>query len=289
MTSITHGGIAETRQYNALYQLTRITVAGQMDLEYRYSATANNGQITQMKNWMTGEEVNYSYDAVGRLTAAATTGVEWGLTFTYDGFGNKTGQGVTKGSGPAMSVGVDGSNRVVGWTYDAAGFPTAVAGQYTSMNWDAQGRMQGITAQAGNTDNFVYDTGNRRVWRNNQLHLRGVDGKVVALFNYNSVAQTFDFVDAYAWFAGRKVGQKEDRLGTVQNGSRFYPYGEESASTGNDKEKFATYWRDSNTGLDYAVNRYYKANVGRFRSPAILRTAQYTVAPSVLFDARCRC
>jgi len=74
-------------------------------------------------------------------------------------------------------------------------------------------------------------------------------------------------VKKFGYFAGRKVGQKEDRLGTVQNGSRFYPFGEESASTGNDTDKFATYWRDSNTGLDYAMNRYYQATLGRFLSP----------------------
>ena len=52
MTAMTHDGLVETRQYNVLSQLTRITVAGQMDVEYRYSATQNNGQITQMKNWI---------------------------------------------------------------------------------------------------------------------------------------------------------------------------------------------------------------------------------------------
>jgi RHS repeat-associated protein len=37
--------------------------------------------------------------------------------------------------------------------------------------------------------------------------------------------------------------------------------------TANDKDKFATYFRDSSTGLDYAVNRYYGSNVGRFLTP----------------------
>jgi len=29
--------------------------------------------------WTSGEEVNYQYDEVGRLIAAATTGPQWGL------------------------------------------------------------------------------------------------------------------------------------------------------------------------------------------------------------------
>jgi YD repeat-containing protein len=45
-----------------------------MDMEYRYSATQNNGQITQQKEWATGEEVTYQYDSLQRLISAVTTG-----------------------------------------------------------------------------------------------------------------------------------------------------------------------------------------------------------------------
>jgi RHS repeat-associated protein len=63
-----------------------------------------------------------------------------------------------------------------------------------------------------------------------------------------------------------------DRLGSVRNGSQTgyeaqYPYGVEYTTTVNDREKFATYTRDSATGLDYAVNRYYSSQWGRFLSP----------------------
>jgi RHS repeat-associated protein len=46
-----------------------------------------------------------------------------------------------------------------------------------------------------------------------------------------------------------------------------YPYGVEYTLTVNDREKYATYTRDSVTGLDYAVNRYYSSQWGRFLSP----------------------
>ena len=48
---------------------------------------------------------------------------------------------------------------------------------------------------------------------------------------------------------------------------RYYPYGEERVATANDRDKFATYFRDSSTGLDYAMNRYYGSNLGRFTTP----------------------
>ena len=183
MTALTHAGLAETRQYNTRLQLTRITVAGQMDVEYRYPATGNNGQITSMKNWLNGEEVNYSYDALGRVTSAVTTGPEWGLSFGYDGFGNKVSQTVVKGSAPAMTIGVDGNNRVIGHSYDAAGFPVAVPGSFTSLNWDSVGRLLSAAVTGGGTDTYAYDAENRRVWRNNRLFVRGAGGEVLALYD----------------------------------------------------------------------------------------------------------
>ena len=74
-------------------------------------------------------------------------------------------------------------------------------------------------------------------------------------------------------FAGRTILDSnfpvfQDRLGTNRaNGARFYPYGEEITSTSNDREKFATYTRDSYTGLDYADQRFYASTYGRFLTP----------------------
>ena len=79
VTSITYGtGQVQTRQYNERLQMTRMTVSGLMDLEYKFSTSANNGQATVMKNWISGEEVQYTYDSLKRLTAATTVGPEWG-------------------------------------------------------------------------------------------------------------------------------------------------------------------------------------------------------------------
>jgi RHS repeat-associated protein len=62
-----------------------------------------------------------------------------------------------------------------------------------------------------------------------------------------------------------------DRLGSVEkNGTtltHYYPYGEEQGgATAGNKEKFATYTRDSVSELDYAWNRYYSSTWGRFTS-----------------------
>ena len=60
-TTNTTGGTSyrtETRQYNALGQMTQLAVPGVMGYQYTYSATQNNGQITQRTDAISGEVVN---------------------------------------------------------------------------------------------------------------------------------------------------------------------------------------------------------------------------------------
>src|ERR1019366_1547982 len=84
MTGLTYGGYNETRTYNAMLQLTHMTVPGMMDMQYMYAAGANNGRITQSIDGIGGETVNYSYDKLNRLTAAGAANGTWGQAFAYD-------------------------------------------------------------------------------------------------------------------------------------------------------------------------------------------------------------
>ncbi len=89
----------EARTYNSRLQLTQVG-----SMQYTYSPTQNNGQITKQKDLASGEEVTYTYDSLQRLMGAVTTDSptvpQWGQAFTYDGFGNRTSASVTKGSAP---------------------------------------------------------------------------------------------------------------------------------------------------------------------------------------------
>src|SRR5262249_33817813 len=60
-----------------------------------------------------------------------------------------------------------------------------------------------------------------------------------------------------------------DRLGSnVTGGKRYFPYGQEKPSaTTNDMEKFTGYFRDAESGLDYADQRYHNPGTGRFLTP----------------------
>ena len=55
-----------------------------------------------------------------------------------------------------------------------------------------------------------------------------------------------------------------DRLGSI---GKFYPYGMEASATTNGTEKFTGYFQDSESGNDYAVNRYMSPGMGRFITP----------------------
>jgi len=55
-----------------------------------------------------------------------------------------------------------------------------------------------------------------------------------------------------------------DRLRSI---GKFYPYGQEISTTTNGTEKFTGYFRDTETGNDYAINRYEVPSSGRFITP----------------------
>ena len=58
LTSTSWLGYSESRTHNSLGQLTRMTATGTglptFDEEYIFSGTANNGRITQSKDWSMG-------------------------------------------------------------------------------------------------------------------------------------------------------------------------------------------------------------------------------------------
>jgi RHS repeat-associated protein len=270
--SMSYLGFSETRTYNNRLQLTRLTTTGTgdgIDFQYTYPQP-NAGKVSQMQDVLSGEQVTYTYDNLGRLIAAITSDnpnlPQWGNAYTYDGFGNLTAKSVTKGSAPNLSVTVDpATNRIVGTSYDANGNNLSVG------TFDAYNRLhQG-------TDGTLYDYApdNKRVaivttsaitfyyWSPSGQRLGayqpGANGLVAASTNL--------------YFGGRLISAQghpvlQDRLGSnVSGGRRYYPYGEEKGTaTANGIEKFATYFRDT-SGTDYADQRYYASAFGRFLTP----------------------
>src|SRR5438270_13884295 len=56
MDSMSYFGYSESRQYNSMFQMTRQTVIGQMDMQYVFDASGqNNGRIIQSIDGIAGE------------------------------------------------------------------------------------------------------------------------------------------------------------------------------------------------------------------------------------------
>ena len=126
-------------------------------------------------------------------------------------------------------------------------------------------------------ETYGYGAGNRRLWKKStvsgswaKVYLYGLRGEVLEVFRgtMGSPLERQSYTPTQrAWFGGRLI----EKLGTAMNADRLgsyqgtYPYGELQGAVGTPGEKFGTYWRDA-TGLDYAVNRYYSPQMGRFLS-----------------------
>ena len=289
MTSLTAYGGTETRAYDTnTLQLTAIQVPGSLDLGYVYPAAGtNNGRISAETNNLTNTQVSYTYDQLNRLaTAVSTTGgnTNWGLGFSYDVYGNRTGQTVTAGSAPAFSATFGSNNRMVGYSYDNNGNQLNTADGAT-LEYDEENRLKKWTKQ-GQTQEYTYHPSGWRLSNSNDGgYFYGPGGQLLT----KSATRCTDYV----YFAGRLLytmseGSLDpnrtkltriysDRLGSTRATAvltygggtttrNYYPFGEEIGSTANNEYKFASTYRDSATGLDYAINRYYASGMGRFLS-----------------------
>ncbi len=297
ITGITGGNYlgawaGESLSYNSLKQLTGLA-EGSVSVSYTYPSTGNNGKISSQTDAVSGETVTYTYDSLNRLATAATQSnfnPSWGQSFSYDGFGNLTNVGVTQGSAPTFSAAYDVNNHAGG--EDANGDPGSVPmpayGTSAAPTWDVENRL---TALNGSTTSpvvyYSYAPGNKRVWRGNWTYNSGtetwsrgltdevtfwsVGGQKMATYQLTlSGSFTATQTGMNYYFGGKLIKNANgwvyaDRLGS--NG-KFYPYGQERPSaTTNGTEKFTGYFRDAESGNDYAVNRYQSPGYGRFLTP----------------------
>jgi RHS repeat-associated protein len=214
------------------------------------------------------------------LSSAATTGPQWGQSFSYDGFGNMLSTVVTKGSAPSVYLYPDPTNNRLGsgYQWDANGNMTAKTATPTlNLTYDVENRMVQAVHSMNGTERYVYDPSNQRVWKQEPsrtlVYFYGIEGNLLATYGDQSNTDYNVYFGGKLIWAEASPGLAEgplgmDRLGSVvsRNGTsnRYFPYGEEPAATGQDRTKFATYHRDQTTALDYAQNRYYSSAIARF-------------------------
>jgi RHS repeat-associated protein len=233
--------------------MTSMTQFDGTAITYTYSATANDGKLVSQ---VTGSEtVNYTYDSLGRLSQAATAGA--------GGWGNRLQQAAVKGSVPTITTITDpATNRIQAHTYDANG-NTVNTPLQGAMTYDVLNRLTTVAS-----DTYGYDPSNKRVWKNDEFTFWGAGGERIGRYTVAKLVDStsahvfvFQKVSVDEYFGGRRL-TTQDRLGSVGS---YYPYGEAKSGSVSNADSFANYYRDS-TGLDYADQRYFGPNVGRFVS-----------------------
>jgi RHS repeat-associated protein len=241
------------------------------------------------------ESANYTYDSVGRLVTSnqASNGQTAQRRFGYDRWGNRTGvwdavsggnqiQSVVlqqSGGAPTNQLtSVTNGGTTWNYSYDTAGNVTNDGSH--SYIYDAENRL--VSVDSGATAQYSYDHKNQRVKKTSggtTVRYVWQDSHVIA--EYNGGSNTL--LAEYIYSGDRMVAKVEsgttnyflsdplglrlmlDGGGSVVGKQGRLPFGEDFAETGiQEKHHFTTYERDIETGKDYAVNRIYSPNIGRF-------------------------
>ena len=179
-----------------------------------------------------------------------------------------------------LSVGVSTKNQInnSGFVYDAAGNLRQEPGR--TYTYDVENRM---TAGAGVT--YFYDGDGRRVRKSNgKLYWYGMSSD--ALVETDNAGTSYT---EFVFFGGKRIARRDNgaavfyyfsnhlgsasvitnSAGSVVEESDYYSFGGERAVVNNDPNpyKFTGKERDTESGLDYFIARYYSSAYGRFLSP----------------------
>jgi RHS repeat-associated protein len=264
-------------------------------LGYGYTqGQSNNGRITNITdNVDGGRSASYTYDPIGRLAAASTPGSTnypaWGLSFTYDRYGNRTAQSIASGctgiTCPTNSLTVSNStNQVTGtpYTYDANGNMTNDG--YNTLTYDAENRIVSVTNGSASAT-YSYDGNGLRVKKalsSTSTVYIFLGGTLISEYDNGATASSPSREYLYAGGAliskvsgGTIAYYHRDHLsnrlvtdssGNVSEQLGHFPYGEAWYDGSAEKWRFTTYERDSESGNDYAIARFYVNRFGRFSS-----------------------
>jgi RHS repeat-associated protein len=248
----------------------------------------------------------YNYDGVNRLVCANEVGgaasvtcgtgsPNWWLTFGYDGWGNHWLSNDPNGAGipispftPKSQTDYDGSNHLLtdSALFDTAGNQKQIGG--FQFGYDSENRLTSSvftpTSASQTTAQYDYDGFGRRVRKtvNGQAttYVYDAAGQLAVEYglttdagtNYltadhlgstrlitdatGSVARCYDYLPFGEEIANGTAGRTDPCFG-----SATYPAPQDIEST-----KFAGKERDSESGLDFFLTRYYSGAQGRFTS-----------------------
>jgi RHS repeat-associated protein len=277
-TQVNYGnGVINARTFNLNLRLESLRISAGTDYFYKtygYNEwDANNGRIASITdNLNAAKSVTYTYDEMNRLATATTNGPDWGLSWSYDRYGNRLNQTITKGTAPSDLPSINSANnRISSWTYDAVGNVTNDGRNIYA--YDAEDRVISIN---GGATTYTYDAGG--------IRLTKTTGTTTIRYYFGAAEKTNSSwtkiligtpAGAIEWDNGTMHFKSNNHLGTpaiITNGlgalvgqNELYPYGEILSETGNStKFKLSGKERDIESGNEYFGARYYSNVSGRF-------------------------
>jgi len=271
-------GLAENFTYNNRMELTQITgaigSAAVVNLNYNYGgSTTNTVRLLSRTDAIQPEHsITYNYDSFYRLNQAMAKDATWDISWAFDTWGNRTSQ-VSRGLA-ISKVGTQTSgysnNRNTANTYDAAGNQTNDGIHSYGFNAENQ-----ITQMDGAAAEYAYDGDGRRmkkkVGTETTYYFYGVPGLLCEFTTTNTGTTQAASTDRAAYRTSDRLGSAVLVLngsGIVLENNRTFPYGEPwLAQLSGIEQRFTSYQRDTESGLDYAMARLYGSNAGRFNSP----------------------
>lgn len=262
-----------------------------------YVYTVNRaGQRMAEASTITGDPtngtVNFTYDAVGRVTGYSGTSVT-SQTYAWDKVASRTSKQV--GGGATVTTTYNNANRPTSdsgggaYSNDLDGRLTGRPGQ--TLVWDALGRLiQVKDPTSANISTYTYDPLDRLLTVSNAAGLtkfryvgqstqiaQARDLNNVVLYNVGTSLAGGALMD---WGAGgsnqRFYGQNghgdltwtAGSTGTVTATLRSDPWGMPGTSSGGSLPsfRFQSSWYDTSSSLSWAVTRWYAPSLGRFVS-----------------------
>ncbi len=245
---------------------------------------------------------NYTYDSLNRIKDATenitptggSPSQSWKQAFIYDRYGNRNFDEANtttlpKNCGTSPNFIVCATDRKIvnpavnaannrlstsdNYTYDSSGNTSADA-QGRTFVYDAENKQISVSDINGTIGQYFYDGDGKRIKKivpstgEVTIFVYDAAGKMVAEYSTDQPqAPKVNFLTLDHLRSPRIL---TDESGAIVSRRDFRPFGEDVIRSGyghdDVREKFATYERDEETGLDYAQARFYAARFGRFFS-----------------------
>ena len=295
-------GRFENTQFNSRLQPTQIGLGSNaasqnlLKLNFEYGATdaENNGNVTKQTitvptvGNITGFTAtqNYTYDAVNRLKSAVETipsQLGWKQNFKYDRYGNRTfdtenNNTTTLANGCPVAIcnpsANPTNNKLIGTNYDSVGNTSQDANGQTFV-YDAENKQVQVSNASGIIGKYWYNGDGQRVKKyvpstgETTVFVYDAAGKTIA--EYSTIQADTPKINYTTTDHLGSPRINTDAVGKVIARHDTMPFGEEITRTnyGSDnlRNRFTSYERDGETGLDYAKARMFGSGVGRFTSP----------------------